>query len=372
VSEPYHPFRTEVGYYADRADGRRSYSEGALGEEEARLLIARQHGEPSWEALERRVAKLDSEPFRQAYLAVEAGDERRLAALLDAHPWLTGAQGTNGNDLLNMSSSFAVARLLLERGADPARGNDMGWTPLHQVAYGNNVTGVRLMLEHGARVEAEARGAGGTPLVVALFWGHREASEALAEHGTPPGNLRVAAGLGRLEEIAALAPGDGRIAGRAGAARGFYRPHSGFPTWAPGSGDAEVLDEALAWAARSDRAEALALLVERGARVDADVYRGTALAWAAACGRVGAIEALLALGAEMDGRSTFGGPDHGEGVTALHLAAQAGKGLAVRALLAAGADPSLRDSLHDAPSWGWASFGGHEGIAAELREAAGE
>lgn len=370
MSEPYYPFRAEIGYYADRAEGRVSYSEGALGPDEARTLIASQHGEPSWEALERRLATLDEEPFRQAYLAVEAGDEVRLAGLLDAHPWLTDAQGTNGNDLLNMSSSFAVARLLLERGADPARGNDMGWTPLHQVAYGNNVAGVRLMLEHGGRVDAEARGAGGTPLVVALFWGHREAAGALAEHGTPPGNLRVAAGLGRQEEIAALAPGDGRIGGPAGAARGFYRPHSGFPPWTPSEDAAEVLDEALAWAARSDRVEALALLVERGARVDADVYRGTALAWAAACGRVDAIEALIALGAEVDGGGTFGGPDHGEGVTALQLAAQSGKGLAVRALLAAGADPSLRDARHDAPAWGWASFGGHDGIAAELRNAA--
>jgi hypothetical protein len=44
----------------------------------------------------------------------------------------------------------------------------------------------------------------------------------------------------------------------------------------------EVLDEALIWAARSDRVEALPVLVELGARIDADPYRGTALIWAAA------------------------------------------------------------------------------------------
>jgi ankyrin repeat protein len=367
VTEPYHPFQPDIGYYADRAAGRQSYAEGALSHEEARTLIARQHGEQDWAALEARLARLDEEPFRQAYLAVEAGDVSRLEELLDAHPWLVAAQGTNGNDLLNMARSEGVARLLLARGADPARGNDMGWTPLHQAAYGNHVEGVRLLVAHGARVDAHARGEGGTPLVVALFWGHREAAGELALHGTPPGNLRVAAGLGRLEEIAAMAPGGGRVAGRAGAARGFYRPHSGFPAWKPSEDPAEVLDEAVAWAARSDRAEALRLLVERGARVDADVYRGTPLAWAAACGRVAAISALLELGAAVDGLGTFGGPDHGGAVAPLHLAAQSGHVHAVRALLAAGADPSLRDGIHDARPSGWADFGGNPALAAELR-----
>jgi ankyrin repeat protein len=370
VSEPYHPFRPDIGYYADRAEGRVSYSEGAMGLDEARLLIARQHGEPDWAALERRLAGIEDEPFRQAYLAVEAGDVARLRELLDREPWLARAQGTNGNDLLNMTRDLRIAELLLERGADPARGNDMGWTPLHQAAYGNSVAGVRLLLACGGDIGRSARGEGGTPLVVALFWGHREAAGVLAEHGTPPGNLRVAAGLGRLDEIAAMAPGDGRIAGHAAAARGFYRPHSGFPTWTPSDAPGEVLDEALAWAARSDRADAVRLLVERGARVDADVYRGTALAWAAACGRVDAIEALLACGAAVDGLATFGGPDHGDGVTALHLAAQSGSAGAVRALLAAGADPALHDGLHDSPPSGWASFGGHEALAEELRAAA--
>jgi ankyrin repeat protein len=371
MSGPYFPFQPEIGYYADRAEGRVSYGEGALSLEDARSLIARQHGEADWAALERRLEGIEAEPFRQAFLAVEAADVERLRELLDREPWLALAQGTNGNDLLNMTRDLRIAELLLERGADPARGNDMGWTPLHQVAYGNSVAGVRLLLAHGGDVGLSARGEGGTPLVVALFWGHREASEELALHGTPPGNLRVAAGLGRLDEIAAMAPGGGRIAGRAAAARGFYRPHSGFPTWSP-SGDAdEVLGEALAWAARSDRADAVRLLVERGARVDADVYRGTALAWAAACGRLAAIEALLACGAAVDGRGTFGGPDHGGGVTALHLAAQSGEAGAVRALLAAGADPSVHDAIHDAPPSGWASFGGHEALADELRAAAG-
>jgi ankyrin repeat protein len=365
VSGPYHPFQPDIAYYAERAAGWVSYA--GVGLEEARARIARQHGVEDWAGLEARLLRLDEEPFRQAFVAVEAGDAGRVAALLDEHPWLVSAQGTNGNDLLNMTRSLDVARLLLERGADPARGNDMGWTPLHQAAYGNSAEGVRLLLAHGARVDLSARGEGGTPLVVALFWGHREAPAVLAEHGTPPGNLRVAAGLGLLEEIDAMAPGGREIAGRAGAARAFYRPHSGFPAWAPSDAHGEVLDEALAWAARSDRAAAVRLLVDRGATVDADVNRGTALGWAAACGRVAAIEALLSLGADASGRATFGGPDHGDGVTPLHLAAQSGHVAAVRALLTGGADPALRERLYDGTPADWAAHFGHEALAEELR-----
>ena len=215
------------------------------------------------------------------------------------------------------------------------------------------------MLDAGGRLDVSARGDGGTPLIAALFWGHREVAELL---GREPGNLRVAAGLGDLELIRALAGTP-----QAGAHRGFYRPHGGFPAWQPSDDPQEVLDEALVWAAKADRVEALACLVELGARVESDPYRGTALLWAAANGRVGAIRALVELGADPNQRATFGGPTHGEGVTALHLAAQAGRREAVEALLEVGADPTLRDDLHGGDPAGWAEFGCNADLAALLR-----
>jgi hypothetical protein len=145
----------------------------------------------------------------------------------------------------------------------------------------------------------------------------------------------------------------------AGAHRGFYRPHSGFPPWQPSDDPQEVLDEALAWAARSDRVEALDALVEHGAAPDGEAYRGTALAWAAACGRVDAIRRLVALGADPSHRTAFGGPEHGEGITALHLAAQNGALDVIRALLELGADPTVEDALYHGTPAGWAEHGGH-------------
>ena len=120
------------------------------------------------------------------------------------------------------------------------------------------------------------------------------------------------------------------------------------------------------WAAKSDRVEAVERLVELGADVDADPYRGTPLTWAAMNGRVAALRRLVELGADVNGRGTFGGPDHGQGVTALHLAAQSGQAEAVETLLELGADPALRDDLHGGTPAGWARHGCRPEIAALL------
>ena len=124
-----------------------------------------------------------------------------------------------------------------------------------------------------------------------------------------------------------------------------------------------MLDEALVWAARSGRTTALPVLVELGARVDADPYRGMPPVWAAVNGRVDAVRMLVEVGADPNRRGTFGGAAHGEGVTALHLAAQAGRRETVVALLELGADPLVVDDLHGGTPLGWARFGGHDELA---------
>jgi ankyrin repeat protein len=96
-----------------------------------------------------------------------------------------------------------------------------------------------------------------------------------------------------------------------------------------------VLDEGLVWAAKSDRVDAIRLLVE--------------------------------LGADPNPRGTFGGPSHGEGVTAIHLAAQGGQREAVVTLLDLGADPLITDKLHGGNALGWARVAGHAELVDALR-----
>ena len=276
-----------------RAGTRRSREAGA------RAVVARRHGFASWAALRRHVAGLrdSGEPFARAYRAVEAHDVDGLrAAARDASPtWprRSAPTATTCSGWRARRATSASSASCSTRGADPTRGNAHGWTPLHQAAYSNLPLLARMLLDAGVPVDVSARGDGGTPLVVALFWGHREVTEVLAEHGVHPRNLRAAAGLGRLDLVEELVAPDGRLAPEAGAHRAYYRPHSGFPDWRPSDDPQEVLDEALAWAARSDRVDvARAARRARRATSTADVYRGSALMWAAASGRAAAVRRL--------------------------------------------------------------------------------
>jgi ankyrin repeat protein len=380
-------FRADLDYYEDRARGllasARDGADGAvavfrrweapLSEAGARLVLAREHGLAGWEDFGRHVASLRTreDSFVRAYIAIESHDVAGLQAQLERRPELVHARATNDNDLLGMAAATCDERLvavLLERGADPSRANVYGWTALHQAAYGDLAKIARMLLAAGAATDVSARGDGGTPLVVALFWGNRETAGLLAERGIVPPNLRTAAGLGRIELIDQLVASDGRPTAGAAARRGFYRPHAGFPAWRPSAEPREILDEALSWAARNDRGEAIELLVARGARIDADVYRGTALGWASSRGHVASVRRLLELGADPNARTTFGGPDHGEDATALHLAAESGHLDVIRTLLHAGADPAIHDARHAHTPAGWAEHNRQDAARALLRQ----
>ncbi|SES05283.1 Ankyrin repeat [Lentzea xinjiangensis] len=357
----WHPFRDDVEYYEERARGLLAsawdgvpgalevFDDVPLTDEGAHTVLAQAHGCADWKAFKAHIRK--PRPFARAYQAIEMRNAGELEAIITRDPWLVRASGTNGNDLLGLAAAKhdeRLVELLLTAGADIDHRNVHGWTALHQAAYANLPRLAELLLRKGARADLEARGEGGTPLTVALFWGNGEVAEVLAPHGVHPPNLRTAAGLGDLD-----------LAAEPGTGRGFYRPHSGFPRWWPTDDPQEVLDEALSWAARNDRTEVLGELCGRGARIDADVYRGTALAWAAWRGLEKATRALLDLGANPDQRTGFGGPLHGEGVTALHLAAERGHLPVIRILLDAGADRTITDVNFEATPANWAGHNDH-------------
>jgi ankyrin repeat protein len=368
-----HAFEENLDYYADRADGLLASAldgtatavagferwNAPLTSQGARLVVASEHGFGTWAGLRRHVVALATagEPFHSAWQAIRGHDLVALAEQLDRFPELVTTRGTNDNDLLGLASATCDERLvalLVERGADVARGNAHGWTALHQAGYSGLPHMARVLLDAGAPVQLSARGDGGTPMIVALFWGHTAVARQLAAHGVTPANLRAAAGLDDVDLIDELLTG-----AAAGSHRAFYRPHGGFPAWRPTNDPTEIMDEALSWAARNGSVRAVERLHARGADLDADVYRGTPLAWAAYTGRTETVRRLLQLGADPIRRGTFGGPTHGRGMTALHLAAESGHLDVIKALLDAGADPTLRDELHEATPAGWADHSGH-------------
>ena len=372
--------------FADWTD--KDIREAPFTEEDARLVYAREHGFETWDDLTTRVNLLaagadaaTTEPFMAAFRALQSGNVARFEALLRANPRLVNERGTNGNTLLNLAVSFAgkpdwkggVAAIeaLLATGSDVNDANDRGWTPLHAAAYSNQSEVASMLLAKGAALDAEAHGAGGTPLIAALFWGHREVADMLGRHEVAPSNLRAAAGIGIPKLVEACFSGERTLTPEASAARGFYRPHSGFPDWQPSTDPQEVLDEALVWACKSNRVSVLDRLVRAGARIDADPYRGTPLIWAAACNRTEGASWLLDHGANVNQKATFGGLTHGQGITALHIAAQNGHMPMVKFLVERGADRSVEDDLYHATAERGAEYFGQVEVRDYLRSLGG-
>ncbi|TSD89520.1 ankyrin repeat domain-containing protein [Mycobacterium sp. KBS0706] len=400
------PFEVELQYYRDRAAGIRSnHRTGEAGslrlvqrfhprfaaaseaeirgvelsQQDAELVVARSHGFDDWAGFAGRIEAMRAgraeEPFRTAFEAIRGDDRTALAAVLAAHPGLVNARGTNGNRLLMLAISMnrlALAGDLLDAGADRALTNDKGWGPLHDIAGagGRGDREARLALldrlvAAGGPVEAEAYGDGGTPLAVALFWGHGTIAERLAAEVVVPLNLRIAAGLGRMDLIALFFDAGGRLRPEAGHHRGFYRPHSGFPEWHMTDSPQEILDEALTWAARSGRIEAMATLLACGADIDGAPHNGAALHWALLSHRAEAVDWLIGQGADVSRGVAWG--DTAD-VTPLHMVAGwANDPRVARLLLDHGADPSIRDRTYASTPLGWAEHFGHPEVAAVLK-----
>src|SRR5205814_6304975 len=136
-----------------------------------------------------------------------------------------------------------------------------------------------------------------------------------------------------------------------------YRPHSGFPVWQPSGDPQEIMDEALVYAAKSNRVEMLAFLAGRGASLSAEPYNGTALHWAAAQGAVEAARWLLDHGADVHRRARFGGV---EDLSPLHCAAWSGRIPSMQLLLERGADLNARDREYTGTPLGWAAYHGRD------------
>lgn len=81
-----------------------------------------------------------------------------------------------------------IVRLLLATGGDPDRYNPEGHhahsTPLHQAVWGNHLDVVRLLVEHGARLDQRDRLYDGTPLDWAVYGERSEIADYLRDRSS--------------------------------------------------------------------------------------------------------------------------------------------------------------------------------------------
>ena len=122
--------------------------------------------------------------------AATLGNTVRLAQLVDGDPRQLNAWSPDGFTPLHLACFFGqeqAARVLLERGADPAAvaRNPMRVQPLHSAAAGRQLGIVRVLLEKGAPVNARQH-LGWTALHEAANHGNREMAETLLRHGADP------------------------------------------------------------------------------------------------------------------------------------------------------------------------------------------
>jgi uncharacterized protein len=156
------------------------------------ILVAVYHHKPDVVAcLRARVESLD------IFEASALGEVDRMVSLLGGDPSLANAVANavsnDGFGPLGLASFFGheqAVQVLLAHGArvDAASSNGMHVMPLHSAAAARSVPIARLLLEHGAPVNARQGGSGSgfTPLMEAAFNGQVDMVQILLDHGADP------------------------------------------------------------------------------------------------------------------------------------------------------------------------------------------
>jgi RNA polymerase sigma factor (sigma-70 family) len=123
--------------------------------------------------------------------AAAIGDTERVDAVLEEQSELLDSFSGEGFTALGLAAHFGhleTLRLLVRRGGDVnvVSRHPIGVTPLHAALFGRQVEAARILLEHGADVNARRGGgawprAGWTPLHYAAAYGFTEIIRALLE-----------------------------------------------------------------------------------------------------------------------------------------------------------------------------------------------
>ncbi len=193
-------------------------------------------------------------------------------------------------------------------------------TPLHWAAEHDRVDVAEMLLDAGADLEAMTSW-NATPLDWAATMGSTKVAELLLARGAKGMNLITAASLGKLDLVRKFLDSGAPLASIAGRAA----PAAPDDHWVADSArmKGDVISNAFYCACRNGHMAVAALLLERGADVNA--------------------------------KGVFGG-------TGLHWAAINGHKDTVSFLVAHGADVTLRDAKFDSTPEGWAAEGQHDDI----------
>jgi ankyrin repeat protein len=304
-----------------------------LNSDDAKLVIAVEHGFEIWSDLERYVEALrDDETtsrFETAVVFVIHGDANRLRSMLHDHPELVqqrsarchratllhylAANGIEQGRQKTPENAVEIATLLLDAGADVnavATMYDEECTTLnmlvsscHPANAGLQIPLAETLLDHGAAI-VEPGSPRPSAIVTALAFGYLDTAKAIARRFPHHDELAASAGLGRIDEVMRLWP----------------------------DADANQRHVALALAAQHGHSDVVKLLVDNGEDPNRFNPKGY----------------------------------HGHS-TPLHQAALGGHEAVVRLLVEQGARLDILDTQFQATPHGWATHAGHQRIADYLQ-----
>lgn len=249
--------------------------------------------------------------FLPAVQAIERGEVEVLKLLLAAepglgsersgtsHPTLLQCLVLDGNDL-SADVQVGLAAALVDAGA-------LMDEPLIATGSNGNVVLAEYLLERGAALDGRPDLLRGwTVMEEALYWGFPLLIDHLLARGAAVRNLRTAAGLGRLDEVAGFFDDVHTLnVERAGE---INWPFGQLPDEHRSREVQDLLDNALCYAALGDHLHVARLLLSRGASLDSIPkgfhFAGTALHWAAIRGLRDTCRFLIEQGADVKRKDT--------------------------------------------------------------------
>ena len=255
----------------------------------------------------------DDERIQPALHALLTGDVDGLRVALDADPGVVNLRVGDDTMLELMTQpeagppSTEMVDVLIGAGADLDRA-------LNLAGCWNLADLCTQLLAAGADPAARAD-AGITPLESAALHSSTEAADVLVAHGLHRPTLWLAAAAGLLPEVRCWVAPDGSLRADPGPCRPNWAD-VGRPAGTPPTDDpAEIVGEAVVFAALNNRRDVVDYLLDAGADIDARSYRNT---------------------------------------TALHFAIQFQRPEMVRHLLARGASVTIEDANYGSAASGWA------------------
>lgn len=234
---------------------------------------------------------------------------------------------------------------LLRAGAEVNGREEDGGTPLHCAVRGKSLAHVKMLVEHGAVVDATEYKVTTTPLLIAAFSNQTDVASYLLAKGADP-NKAQNDSAGTTPLFAAALQGDL-------ATVDILLEAGADPNFVDTSGYTTVMSACDSPALGFEGRQPLAIvrkLLDLGVPINHAARDGSTALYMAAMHRLGdVVEELISRGADVHASLNGSNRKTPKGVTPLQIASQKGCLVSVRALIKAGADVNAMDAVGTIP-----------------------